>query len=30
VPASVQAHMQAMTQGLNPTMAPFAGYHTTR
>ncbi len=29
VPASVQAHMRAMTQGLNPTLAPLAGYHTT-
>ncbi len=26
--ASVQAHMHAMTEGLNPTMAPLAGYHT--
>ena len=30
VPASVQAHMRAMTQGLNPTLAPLAGYHTTQ
>ena len=29
VPASVHAHMQAVTQGLNPTIAPFAGYQTT-
>jgi two-component system, OmpR family, sensor histidine kinase KdpD len=29
VPASVQAHMQAMTQGLSPTLAPLAGYQTT-
>ena len=28
-PAGVQAHMHAMTQGLNPTMAPLAGYQTT-
>lgn len=28
-PASVQAHMHAMTRGLNPTLAPLAGYHTT-
>jgi two-component system sensor histidine kinase KdpD len=28
VPASVQAHMRAMTQGLNPTLAPLGGYHT--
>jgi two-component system sensor histidine kinase KdpD len=28
-PASVQAHMQAITQGLSPTLAPFAGYHST-
>ena len=27
-PASVQAHMRAITEGLNPTMAPLAGYHT--
>ncbi len=30
VPASVQAHMRAMTQGLNPTLAPLAGYHMTQ
>ncbi len=29
VSASVRAHMQAMTQGLSPTSAPFAGYQTT-
>ncbi len=29
VPASVHAHMQAVTQGLNPTFVPFAGYKTT-
>lgn len=29
VPASVHAHMQAVTQRLNPTVAPFAGYQTT-
>ena len=29
VPASVQAHMQAMTRGLSPTLAPLGGYHTT-
>jgi two-component system sensor histidine kinase KdpD len=28
-PASVQLHMQAVTQGLNPTAAQFAGYQTT-
>ena len=28
-PASVQAQMQAMAQGLNPTLAPLFGYHTT-
>lgn len=27
--ASLQAHMQSMTQGLSPTLAPLAGYHTT-
>lgn len=26
---SVRAHMQAVAQGLNPTVAPFAGYQTT-
>jgi two-component system sensor histidine kinase KdpD len=26
---SVRAHMQAVAQGLNPTIAPFAGYQTT-
>ncbi len=29
VPASVHAHMQAVTQGLNPTITPFACYQTT-
>ena len=29
LPASVQLHMQAVTQGLNPTEAQFAGYQTT-
>lgn len=29
LPASVQAHMQAVTQGLNPTAAAFADYQTT-
>jgi two-component system, OmpR family, sensor histidine kinase KdpD len=29
VPATVQAHMQAITQGLSPTLTPLAGYHTT-
>ncbi len=29
VPVSVHAHMRAVTQGLNPTIAPFAGYQTT-
>lgn len=29
LPASVQMHMQAVTQGLNPTVTPFAGYRTT-
>jgi two-component system sensor histidine kinase KdpD len=28
-PASVHAHMQAVTQGLNPTITPFAGFQTT-
>jgi two-component system sensor histidine kinase KdpD len=28
-PASVQAHMHAMTRGLNPTLAPLGGYQTT-
>jgi two-component system, OmpR family, sensor histidine kinase KdpD len=28
VPATVQAHMQAITQGLSPTLAPLSGYHT--
>ena len=30
LPVSVQAHMHAITQGLNPTLAPLAGYHTTQ
>ena len=29
VPASVHAHMRAVTQGLNPTITPFAGFQTT-
>jgi two-component system, OmpR family, sensor histidine kinase KdpD len=29
VPATVHAHMQAITEGLSPTLAPLAGYHTT-
>jgi two-component system sensor histidine kinase KdpD len=29
VPARVQAHMHAMTRGLNPTLAPLGGYQTT-
>jgi two-component system sensor histidine kinase KdpD len=29
LPASVRAHMQAVTQGPSPTMAAFAGYQTT-
>jgi two-component system sensor histidine kinase KdpD len=29
VPASVRAHMQATTQGLNPIITSFAGYQTT-
>ncbi|MGA9062539.1 MAG: ATP-binding protein [Terracidiphilus sp.] len=28
-PASVQAHLQALTQSLSPTLVPFAGYHAT-
>jgi len=28
VSPSVRAHMQAVAQGLNPTLAPFAGYQT--
>jgi two-component system, OmpR family, sensor histidine kinase KdpD len=28
VPASVRAHMQAMTEGLSPTLAPLAGFQT--
>jgi two-component system, OmpR family, sensor histidine kinase KdpD len=29
VPGTVHAHMQAITEGLSPTLAPLAGYHTT-
>ncbi len=29
VPVSVQAHMHVITQGLNPVLAPLAGYHAT-
>ena len=29
VPGSVQAHMQAVTQGLSPAASSFAGYQTT-
>jgi two-component system, OmpR family, sensor histidine kinase KdpD len=29
VPAGVKGHMQAITEGLSPTLAPLAGYHTT-
>jgi two-component system sensor histidine kinase KdpD len=29
VPASVQAHLQAISRGMSPTLAPLAGYHTT-
>ena len=29
IPPTVQAHMQAITEGLNPTLTPLAGYHTT-
>ena len=28
-PASVCAHMQAVTEGLSPTLVPLAGYHST-
>jgi two-component system sensor histidine kinase KdpD len=28
-PASVRAHMQALTEGLSPTLIPLAGYHST-
>jgi len=28
-PASLHAHLQAMTEGLSPTLAPLAAYHTT-
>ena len=27
--ASIRAHMQSLTQGLSPTLAPLAGYHST-
>ena len=29
VPAAVQAHMQAITEGLSPTLSPLANYHAT-
>jgi len=29
VPLSVKGYMQALTEGLSPTLAPLAGYHTT-
>jgi two-component system sensor histidine kinase KdpD len=28
-PASIRAHMQALTEGLSPTLVPLAGYHST-
>ncbi len=28
-PASIRAHMQALVEGLNPTLVPLAGYHST-
>jgi two-component system sensor histidine kinase KdpD len=28
-PASIRAHMQAVTEGLSPTLVPLAGYHST-
>ena len=28
-PASICAHMQALTEGLSPTLVPLAGYHST-
>ncbi len=28
-PASIRAHMQALTQGLSPTVVPLSGYHST-
>jgi two-component system, OmpR family, sensor histidine kinase KdpD len=28
-PVSVRAHMQAMTEGLSPTLVPLAGYYST-
>jgi two-component system sensor histidine kinase KdpD len=27
--ASIRAHMQALTEGLSPTLVPLAGYHST-
>jgi len=29
LPATVKGYMQAITEGINPTLAPLAGYHTT-
>ena len=28
-PTSLKAHMRVLTEGLNPTLVPLAGYHTT-
>jgi two-component system sensor histidine kinase KdpD len=28
-PSSIRAHMQALTDGLSPTLVPLAGYHST-
>jgi two-component system sensor histidine kinase KdpD len=28
-PATVRAHMQALTEGLSPTLLPLSGYHST-
>ena len=28
-PPSIRAHMQALTEGLSPTLVPLAGYHST-
>jgi two-component system sensor histidine kinase KdpD len=28
-PVSIRAHMQALTEGLSPTLVPLAGYHST-
>lgn len=28
-PTSIRAHMQALTEGLSPTLVPLAGYHST-